>query len=400
MKKAVELIDDIYPEILDIRRDFHAHPELSEQEERTSGKISTYLTEWGIPHAKNVAGKGIVAVIEGRKKPSPSQKFKVVGIRADMDALPIEEKTKLPYSSQNPGVMHACGHDIHTSALLGTAKVLKSLEDELSGTVKFFFQPSEETIGGARQMIEEGCLENPHTEAVLAFHVAPDLPCGMVEFRRGKMNAASCEFGITVRGSSCHGAHPQLGCDPIVAASQIVVGLQSIVSRNLNPVSTGLITVGKFEAGIKGNIIPAEAELTGIIRALDNDTRTFLKDRLKSFAESTAAAFGAEAEVRFKDSYPALENDREMTEIIEAVAKKLFTGDKIKYMPAPSLGADDFSYFTQAAKGVYFNVGTLRENETVPQSLHNEHYNPDEYSLKVGMLMEVMSVFEILSRTL
>lgn len=400
MEKTKELVQVIYDEVVAIRRDLHAHPELSEHEERTAEKISQYLTDWGIPHTKNVAGHGIVAILEGKKGIPENQKYKAVGIRADIDALPIHEATDVPYKSQNCGVMHACGHDIHTAVLLGTAKILKTLETDLNGTVKFFFQPSEETIGGANQMIEAGCLENPKTEAVLAFHVAPDLPCGTVEFRKGKMNAASCEFNIIVKGNSCHGAHPQLGCDPIVIASQIVVGLQSIVSRNLDPVNTGLITVGMFEAGSKGNIIPGEAKLTGIIRALDNDTRTFLKEKLKSFAENTARAFDGEAQVNFKDSYPALENDSEMTEIMESVAKKLLSEDMIKYMPAPSLGADDFSYFTQNAKGVYFNIGTLRKNETVPQALHNEYFNPDENCIKTGMLMEVAGVFEVLGKTI
>ena len=398
MEKIKKIVENVYKEMLPIRRDFHAHPELSEQEERTAEKISEYLTAWNIPHIKNVAGHGIVATIEGKRPANNSQQYKVLGIRADIDALPIQEKNDVPFKSQNPGIMHACGHDIHTTALLGTAKVLKQLEDEVNGTVKFFFQPSEETIGGADQMIKAGCLENPNTDAVLAFHVAPELPCGTVEFRKGKMNAASCEFSITVTGRSCHGAHPHLGSDPILAASQIVVGLQSIVSRKLAPVNTGLITVGKFEAGSKGNIIPSEAKLTGIIRALDNDTRTFLKDSLKSFAENTALALGTTTLVQFKDSYPALENDKEMTEIMVSVAEKLFPEENIKYMSAPSLGADDFSYFTQATKGIYFNIGTLRENETIPQSLHNEYYNPDEDSIRIGMLMEVAGVFEILSK--
>lgn len=399
MNHITQEIDRIYDEIVEIRRDFHQHPELSEQEERTASKISQYLTSWGIPHQTGLAGFGICAMIQGKKTPASGGKFRTIGIRADMDALPIRERNEVPYCSQTEGVMHACGHDMHTAILLGTAKILKSMEQELPGTVKFFFQPAEETIGGADRMIQSGCMENPKVDAVLALHVAPTVPSGMVEFCLGKMNAASTELEIRIHGASCHGAHPNLGIDPILVGAYVITGLQSIVSRTLSPTNAGLVTIGQFHAGSKDNVIPNEAILTGIIRALDNDTREVLKQKAEQIACRTAEAFGATATVTLKDSYPALVNDPEVGAIIETMARRELSAGRICHMPEPSLGADDFSYFTNAAKGFYFNIGTKRPAEDRPQNLHNEWYNPDEYAMKTGMFMEAAGVLELLNYT-
>ncbi len=390
-------IDAIYDEIVAIRRDFHAYPELSEQEVRTAAKVSSYLTAWGIPHETGIAGHGIVATLEGKQAPAADQAFTVVGIRADMDALPIAEKAAVPFCSTVEGVMHACGHDMHTAILLGAAKILKAHENELPGTVKFFFQPAEETVGGAKPLIDAGCLENPKVDGVLALHVAPTMPVGIVEFCPGKMNAASTEFQITVEGTSCHGAHPDLGVDPILAACHVVTALQSIVSRTLSPTNAGLVTVGQFHGGHANNVIPKEVLLSGIIRALDNDTRALLKEKVQLVATQTAQAFGAKADIVFKDSYPALVNDDDVQEIIKEVAYSHLPKSAIHFMPEPSLGADDFSYFTNATKALYFNIGTKSPNETHPQTLHSEWFNPDESAMKVGMLMEVMGVLALLN---
>lgn len=388
-------IDEILADIIQIRRELHQNPELSEYEVGTALKISEHLDSWRIQHQMGVAGNGVVAWVEGKAKQKDGQRFNVIGIRADIDALPIQEAVDIPFRSIKSGVMHACGHDIHTAVLLGTAKILKDLEDIIPGTVKFFFQPAEETIGGAERMIQAGCMENPTVDVVMGLHVAPEIPVGCLEFCRGKMNAASTEFKIWVEGIECHGAHPDAGVDPIVAACHIVCALQSIVSRDISPTNPTVITVGQFHAGKKNNIIPKEAVLSGIIRALNMKTRTQLKKRVEEVACQCAQAFGASAKVQFTDSYPVLINDDEIEIILEKAAKKFLPKNKIYHCTEPSMGADDFSYFSRRAKTVYFNIGTMGEGETIPQHVHSEYFMPDEHCIEIGMMMEIMGTLEL-----
>lgn len=390
-------IKDILSHVTQIRRHLHEYPELSECELETSAYISRELTILNIPHITHVAGYGIVATITGSKKrESPSTTYQTVAIRADMDALPIIEATNLAFASKNPGVMHGCGHDMHTAILLGTARILKDIEDTFSGTVKLFFQPAEETIGGARQMIEAGCLENPPVEAVIGLHIQPKLPTGHLEFYLGEMNAASTEMEIVIEGSSCHGAHPNHGIDPILVASHVVVALQSIGSRNLDPTTPSVVTIGQIHSGTKANIIPAYATLSGIIRTMDNDTREFVKNRVVDLVTNTAKAYGATAKITLNDSYPALINDISLTKKLMEVAKECVPADMITTARKPSLGAEDFSYFTQALPGVYFNLGTTSKHNTTPQTLHSEHLVVDEDAIYTGILMEVQSVLAML----
>ena len=396
--KVKQLVEDCFDEIVEIRRDIHMHPELSEQEERTMGKISEYLTAWGIPHQTNIGGHGVVGIIEGKAPRAEGYKYEAVGIRADIDALPIQESADVPFRSVNDGVMHACGHDMHAAMLLGAAKVLKTLENEFAGTVKLFFQPAEETVGGADQMIKDGCMEGPAVGAVLAFHVAPYLPTGTIEFCRGKMNAATCDLNIEVEGVSCHGAHPEGGIDAIVVGSQIVTALQSIISRNLSPTNAGIITVGQFHAGVKDNVVAGSAKLTGTIRALDPVTMNTLKTRVTTTAEGICAGYGAKAHVTLVDGYPALINGDEIGAEMEALAEEYIGRENIVFMAEPSLGADDFAFFTQMCDGVYMNVGTNSGKEEHPQNIHNEWYNPDEEAMKNGMLMEVLGALKLLAK--
>lgn len=395
-EKIRSCISDVYSEIISIRRDIHQHPELSEREERTEQVISTWLSRWGIPHTTGVAGHGVVGVIQGKAAPQPAPKYEAVAIRADIDALPIQEAVASDFASCNPGVMHACGHDIHTAMLLGTAKILKSLENEFSGAVKLFFQPSEETIGGANQMIQAGCMQQPNVGAVLGFHVAPACPTGSIQFCRGKMNAATCDLLIDVEGVSCHGAHPEGGVDAIVAASQIVTALQSIPSRNLAPTDAGIITIGTFHAGTKANILAGSASLCGTMRALDPETMAVLKKRSRQISEDIAAGYGATAHVTQIDGYPALINSEFLFEQIEPLAEKLVGRENISYMDAPSLGADDFAFFCQACDSLYMNLGVNSGREEQNQKLHSEYFNPDENAMKTGILMEVMGVLTLL----
>lgn len=383
-------IDAIFNEIVALRRDIHKHPELSQQEERTMYVISERLTALGIPHETNVAGYGVVATI-GR----PDAKH-AVGIRADIDALPIQEENDVPYASEIPGVMHACGHDVHTAILLGVAEILKGMEAELPGAVKLFFQPAEETVGGAHGMIEHGCLENPRVTRVMSLHVDPNYEAGKVLVCNGKMNASTTELFITVNGTSCHGAHPEKGVDSIVVASQVVLALQSISSRFTAPTTPVIVTIGTINGGTKENIIAGSVEMRGTIRALDFATRDFVKAKVKEIAEGTAAAYGATAQVIMRDGYPPLVNDRATSQRLTEVAQTSLGAENVVFMEEPSLGADDFAYFTEAVPGTYFNIGTATPGSTQPQMLHSETFCPDESCIKTGMLLEVMAALAFL----
>ncbi|MBE5784548.1 MAG: amidohydrolase [Clostridiales bacterium] len=382
LNKVRQAVEEVFDEIVAIRRDIHMHPELSEHEERTMHVISDYLTKLGIPHETNVSGYGVVGIVG-----DPNADF-AVGIRADIDALPIQEENDVPYASKNPGVMHACGHDIHTACLLGVARILKGMESELKGAVKLFFQPAEETIGGAEGMIKWGCMENPPVKHVFSLHADPTYPVGKVLVSTGRMNASTTDLHIRVNGISCHGAHPDNGIDSIVVASHVVLALQTISSRFASPTTPVIVTVGSIHGGTKSNIIAGSVDLVGTIRALDFKTRDFVKAHVEEIAKNTAAAFGATAEVELEDGYPPLVNDRAVSMRVAEICREALGNDSVVFMEEPSLGADDFAYFSAAVPSSYFNIGTMSDKCTTPQMLHSEVFCPDEECLKVGMVME------------
>ena len=390
LDKIKEQVEQVYEEVLAFRRDLHMHPELSEQEIRTEEKICSRLDALQIPYQRGVAGHGVCAVIRG------TTADRTVGIRADIDALPVTEQTGLAYASLNTGVMHACGHDMHTAILLGTAAILKQNADTLPGTAKLFFQPSEETIGGAKQMIDAGCLEDPHVENVIALHVDPMTDLGKLKFTKGCMNAATTEMELTVRGKACHGAHPDTGIDVLPPACSIVAALQTIVSRNLAPTTPAVVTVGTFQSGTAKNVISGEAKLGGTIRALDLDVMAYLKKRVQKIAVDTAEAYGTSCEVFFEDSYPPLRNSDELSALLLPAMEEVFGTENILRNEIPSLGADDFSYFTQTCRGLYFDLGTHDPCSDEYFPLHSEHFAPQEEAVKVGMLAELTAVYTIL----
>lgn len=382
--------DEIFDDIVRIRRQIHANPELSEHEENTAITIQTELERLGIPFEKDIAGHGVYATIYGKNREHG------VGIRADIDALPILEKTESTFKSQNPGVMHACGHDIHTSILLGTARILNEVKDQLPGSVRLLFQPSEETIGGAEQMIKEGALKNPEINNVIGLHVEPGVECGKVQLIPGTMNAASCEFYLKVKGETTHGAHPDRGIDALLPACAIVNGFQTIITRRLDPANTALITVGQFHSGTKNNIVSGEADLSGIIRTLNLPTRDFIKNEMKKMAESICESYGATCEIHFHDSYPSLENDPVLFGLVQEECQNLLGADNVEVHPSPSLGSDDFAYFCHDSKGLYYNIGTRRTEEEKAYPIHSDHFNPDENCIKIGIMTEIANVLRIL----
>lgn len=385
------MIENAFDELVAVRRDLHMHPELSGKEVRTSDAVCAYLDKIGVEYVREVGGQhGVIARI-GKKDAKYG-----VALRADMDALPVTECTGLSYSSQNVGVMHACGHDIHTTTLLGVAKVLKSMESELKGAVKLFFQPSEETIGGAKNMIAFDGLDSPKITRVIGMHVDPTVPTGSIHLSKGRMNASTTEMVITVNGIGCHGAHPDQGIDSIVVASHIVLALQTISSRFASPTTPVIVTIGTINGGTKENVVAGQVVLRGTIRALDFETRDFVKKHVKAIAEGTAAAYGATAEVTLNDGYPPLVNDEATALAIADIANAELGSGSVVFMEEASLGADDFAYFSSAVPGVYYNLGTYKEGQQLPQALHNEHFAPDEECIKYGVLLNVLGALRFL----
>lgn len=385
-------VGEIFDQLVEIRRDFHMYPELSQREYRTSEKICKYLSEWGIEHVKGIADTGVVAIIRGKKD------GKTVAARADIDALPILEKNDLPFKSKNEGIMHACGHDVHTAIHLGVARIFKEMEEELEGNVKIFFQPAEETVGGARRMIEEGCLENPHVDYILSLHLNPSLETGHVLLKYGKFNATSSEVYIRIKGRSSHAAYPESSVDSIVVAGYVITALQTLVSRNISPVNSVVLTLGKISGGTKNNVIAGEVVLSGTLRTLDSDTKEMAKRRIREIVENTAEGFGAKATVEFEDGYPELINHEEVVDVLKATAERLIGKDKVEFKEHPSMGVDDFAFFCKEAKGAYYNLGCGNREKGWTAPLHSECFIPDEECIKVGVLLQVETMLALLRK--
>ncbi|MDD3752104.1 MAG: M20 family metallopeptidase [Tissierellia bacterium] len=385
-------IDEIFDELVEIRRDFHMNPELSENEFRTQDKIREYLNKWGIENYI-CAETGLVGIIKGKHK------GKTIGIRGDIDALPIHEKSDVPYSSVTPGVMHACGHDAHAAIVLGIAKIIKEMADSegsINGNVKLLFQPAEETIGGAERMIQEGCMEAPNVDYVLGLHVQPYLDSGKVELKHGKLNAATDSINIALKGKASHGAYPDEGIDAIVMAGYVITALQSIVSRNTSPINSVVVSLGKISGGVKDNIIADEVIITGTLRTLDDETRQFTKDKISNIVNNTAMAFGGEGLTTFYEGYKSLINDYEVVDIIKENAEKLLGKENVEFKEFPSLGAEDFSYFLDVAKGAFFHLGCGNSAKGITSPLHSEHFDIDEECLKVGVMLQVENIMTLL----
>ena len=386
------IIDRIVPRIRQLRRELHAQPELGYKEVATVARVTSMLeTLPGLTLRRNVAVTGLVATL-GATKSGPC-----VALRADMDCLPIQEETGLPYASTKPGLMHACGHDGHTAALVGAALVLAQIRDELSGPVKFIFQPAEEGGAGGRRMTEEGALENPHVDAIFGHHNMPgaDLALGDVMLRPGPFMGGTCDFTIEVRGRGGHAASPHTAVDPIYVGAQIVNALQSLVSRTTNPVETLVVTVGRFHAGTATNIIPETAELEGTIRSLSPDMLKHAPERLAALGRSIAAAHGAVAEVRLHPGYPVTVNDDRAAAYVADVARVVAGTEHVRADYPPTLGAEDFSYFLQARTGCYYFVGTRPpERAHVPFCHHPKFdYNDDALPLAIEMHCELARQF-------
>ncbi len=378
--KIKQLAQALAPQFIKVRRHLHAHPELSYQEYETSRFIKERLEEWNIPFRAPVAGTGIVGLIRGKY---PDKK--VIALRADMDALPITEANKVAYRSQNEGVMHACGHDVHTTCLLGATKILKELEGEIEGTVKLIFQPGEEKApGGASLMIKEGVLEDPRPDAILGLHVQPELEVGKLGFRPGVAMASADEVYITVRGKGGHAASPHLTSDTILIASHIVVALQQLISRNKDPFTPSVFSICSFNGGFTTNVIPSEVKLKGTFRAMDEAWRFKAHELIKKEAKAIAEGMGAEAEVEIPPGYPSLINDDTVTQKARSLAEKFMGKEKVETI-AKRMGGEDFSFYSQEIPACFYRLGVGNITRGITSNVHTPTFNIDERAIEIGM---------------
>ena len=339
-----------------------------------------------------MAETGIVALIRG------ASEGPVIGLRADMDALPIhEDHPELPWRSQHDGVMHACGHDAHTAVLLGAATVLASMKDELHGSVKLFFQPAEETIGGAERMIAAGCLENPHVDYTLGLHVSPDLPAGQIGIKYGQMYAASDMLTLKIYGKSCHGAHPDEGVDAIVIAANIINAVQTFVSRNVSATDSAVCTFGTIHGGNVRNQIADYVEMTGIIRTLDPQTRMFARERVRTICEQTAAMLGGRAELIVEPSYSPLINDDAVVDTVRETAAEILGAENVILRKVPSLGVEDFAYFAAERPSCFYHLGCAVDDPKRCVA-HSRFFDIDEACIPVGIELQVASVLALMNR--
>ncbi|HZW09525.1 MAG TPA: amidohydrolase [Phycisphaerales bacterium] len=395
------------PELVAFRHDLHRHPELSYEEHRTSARVCEELEKLGIAYKAGLAkGTGVVAHLPatggsgtgGRAVPAvrphgSERRASAVALRADMDALPIAERSGRLYSSENPGVMHACGHDGHTAILLGAARVLSKL-DHRPNPVTFIFQPAEEGGAGGERMCDEGCLLGdeggglgPPIGRIFGLHGWPNVPLGTVATRPGPLLAATDDFVVRVRGIGGHAAYPHLAADPIIAAAHIVTALQSIASRNVGPTDAVVVTVGRIAGGTVSNVIPSSVELVGTVRTLRVETRRLARERLFAIVEQTAAAFGCRAEIDWEDGYPVTSNDAGLTEHFFAVAREALGERRVSVVEHPSLGGEDFSYYGRHVPACFYMLGLLppgQDPATTPK-LHQAEFDFNDEAIPTGV---------------
>ncbi len=380
VEKVKGLASGYFSDSVKIRRHLHAHPELSFHEYNTVAFVRQQLLEMGIERIESMANTGLVALIEGRNPDS-----KVIGLRADMDALPITEANDVSYKSQNEGVMHACGHDVHTTSLLGSARILNQLKDEFEGTIKLVFQPAEEKApGGASVMIKEGVLQNPAPAAMIGQHVAPNIPVGKVGFREGMYMASTDEIYLRVIGKGGHGAAPDQCIDPIPIASQIILALQQVVSRMRKPTNPSVLTFGKIIANGATNVIPNEVYMEGTFRNMDEEWRERGLQTIEKMARGIAESFGAHCEVDFIRGYPYLENNPVLTRKIRGYAEEFLGVENVIDLDLWMAG-EDFAFYSQMVDSCFYRLGTRNEEKGIISGVHTPTFDVDESAIELGM---------------
>ena len=381
-KERVERFED---RLVEVRRDFHLHPELGKQEFRTMEKICEYLDEMKIPYRDKVFDTGVIAEIKGK-----DQSY-TIALRADMDALPIQDKKSCEYSSKNSGVCHACGHDAHMTIALGVAKYFATTGELPPCNIRFLFQPAEETVGGAKPMIEDGALDG--VNCVFGLHVDEYLETGKIGIKYGAMNASSDTLKIKIKGKSCHGAYPSGGVDAIMVASHVMVALQSIVSRNIDARENGVITLGTIHGGTQGNIVAEEVELVGTLRTLDPKVRKTMLKRIEEIVTQLPIAFGGIGEFKREEGYTALINHDKEVDIVKKNGELLLGKENVFEKKLANMGVEDFAYFVENTPGAFFTLGIKNEAKGIDSPAHNGAFDIDEEALKIGVVLQLMNIY-------
>ncbi len=380
-EKIKQLAKEYSSEFIALRQHIHAHPELSYQEFETSKFVQQKLQTWGIPY-QVIATTGVVGLIEGK---NPTKK--IIALRADTDALPIMEENDIPYKSKNEGVMHACGHDVHTTCLLGAAKILNELKDEWEGTVKLIFQPGEEkNPGGASYMIRDGVLENPKPEKIFALHVHPGMEVGEFSFRGGMIMASADEIYITIKSKGGHAASPHLTADTILIASHLIVSLQQIISRNNNPFNPSVLSITSIQGGNTTNVIPSEVKLKGTFRAMNEEWRFAAHQLIKKQTIELVAAMGAEADITIDVGYPFVLNNEVLNKLAREKAEE-FAGEANVFETELRMGAEDFAYYSHQLPACFFRLGAGNKVKGITSGVHTPTFNIDEAAIEMGVGM-------------
>lgn len=384
LSQIQERAASLVPRLIEIRRHLHSNPELSGEEYQTAAYVAGVLSSLGLHVQENIGKTGVVGELQGQQNAGDW-----LAIRTDMDALPIHEQTQLPFASRKPGVMHACGHDVHTTVGLGTAMVLADLQDQLPGPVRFLFQPAEETAQGAQWMIDDGVMDN--VAAILSTHVFPSIPAGTVALRYGSLTAAADFLDMTITGEAGHGARPHEAVDAIWIASQVVTTLQQAISRTQNPLRPVVLTIGQITGGRAPNIIADQVRLQGMVRSLHPETRAQLPDWIEGIVASVCRPYGAGYHVDFKAGVPSVQNEMGLTQLIESVARESI--GSVEILAEPSLGAEDFSMYLEHAPGCMFRLGVGHAG-AVNHPLHHPQFEVDEKAILTGVITMASAAYQ------
>ncbi|MBK1990497.1 amidohydrolase [Sphaerospermopsis aphanizomenoides BCCUSP55] len=379
LTRIKDLTTTLAPRLVDIRRHIHSHPELSGQEYQTAAFVAGVLSSSGLHVEEGVGKTGVIAELPGIK---PDER--VLAIRTDMDALPIQERSGLEYASRIEGVMHACGHDVHTTVGLGTAMVLSQVADELGGKIRFLFQPAEEIAQGATWMVKDGAMNN--VSAILGVHVFPSIPAGCIGIRYGALTAAADDLEIIIIGESGHGARPHEAIDAIWIASQVITSLQQAISRTQNPLRPVVLSIGKIHGGRAPNVIADQVQLLGTVRSLHPETRDKLPDWIENIVANVCNSYGAKYQVNYHQGVPSVQNDYALTQLLQSSAEEAWSSDRIQVLPEPSLGAEDFSVYLEHAPGSMFRLGVGYKDRNINHPLHHPQFEVDESAIITGVV--------------
>ena len=387
LTRIKDLVATLAPRLIEIRRHIHSHPELSGQEYQTSAFVAGVLSSSGLHVEEGIGKTGVMAELQ-----NTGIDERLLAIRTDMDALPIQERTNLDYASRVQGVMHACGHDVHTTVGLGTAMVLSEIAEELGAKVRFLFQPAEEIAQGATWMVKDGAMSQ--VTAILGVHVFPSIPAGSIGVRYGALTAAADDLEIIIMGESGHGARPHEAIDAIWIASQVITALQQAISRTQNPLRPVVLSIGKITGGRAPNVIADQVQLLGTVRSLHPETRSQLPNWIENIVASVCHSFGARYQVNYRQGVPSVQNDYAITQLLQSSAEEAWSSDRVQVLPEPSLGAEDFSVYLEHAPGSMFRLGVGYKDRIINHPLHHPEFEVDESAIITGVVTMAYAAYK------